>query len=736
MRDDRKHTRPSAAAAADTGNLIDIRRFARLWAEHWIGATLTAVAIAALTAVVLLRQPAVYATSATLLVERSNDRVVDIKQVVDDTVDSSLTDAAMLTHIQQIQSHTFLAQVIASLSPAQRARFLAPYPELREKDRAAPRDGSLAQAGELEKLIIKNLKVERNGHTLLITLTVRHRDPISSQLMANRLAEQYIVYLINRSGASNDSALTFLNSQAHELQRQLEDAERQLQVYREDNNLVLLDHDQSILSDRLKSMSQAATAAKMSREAIEARLQQVQSVLKGNDDGARQLAATPEFSALADVQKQIDELQAKRTVMADRYGKNHPLMVENAASIGALQRLRSQQVEGALAEFQAQRDKAVADEQRVDAELAAAEKESLRLDKLAVKDNELNRAVETVRESYSQILARLNQTTISSRLQNTNIKFVDHASLPDLPVEPNRIRVIFLAVMLGGLVFFGFPWAADALDKRVRSWSEIEDDLQVPLLAEVPSVAGLVPEQRAWIVARDLDDQAAESFRSLHSQLQILSRHSGPKTVLITSTIPAEGKSFVASNLAASFAAHGRRTLLVDADFRRPSLHTAFGLDNKRGILTWKGGAEAPPGEVSADPRLAITQLAPNFSLLRSGGVSRKMTEMMQGGAMLHLLKALQHEYDVIIIDAPPAGIFPDAEILSRLCDEVVYVARFKGANRSHIARVLERLVKGGVPLAGFVLNALPVNRFGPSYFSAQGYSATKYGKYYAQRQS
>jgi capsular exopolysaccharide synthesis family protein len=481
-------------------------------------------------------------------------------------------------------------------------------------------------------------------------------------------------------------------------------------------------------------MSQAATQAKLSRMMIEARLKQVQSVLKGNDDGARQLAATPEFAGLADVQKQIDELLARRTVMADRYGKAHPLMVENAASIGALRKLRSQQVEGALAEFQALRDKAVADEQRVDAELAAAEKESLRLDKLAVKDNELNRTLATVRESYSQILARLNQTTISSRLQNTNIKFVDRAGLPDLPVEPSRIRVIFVAVVLGGLMFFGFPWAADAFDKRVRSWSEIEDEFQVPLLAELPSVAALAPEQRAWIVARDLDDQAAESFRSLHSQLQILSRHAGTKTVLITSTIPAEGKSFVACNLAASFAAHGRRTLLVDADFRRPSLHTAFGLDNKRGILTWKGApAGKPRTAVSADPLLAITELAQNFSLLRSGGVSRKMTEMMQGGGMLHLLKALQSEYDIIIIDAPPAGIFPDAEVLARLAAEVIYVARFKGANRAHVRQVIERLNKGGVPLAGIVLNALPVKRFGPNYFSAQGYSATKYGKYYAQ---
>jgi succinoglycan biosynthesis transport protein ExoP len=735
MRDERKLTRTSAAAAADTGNLIDLRRFGRLWSEHWIGATLTAVILAAVTAFVLLRKPAVYASSATLLVERSNDRVVDIKQVVDDTVDSSLADAAMLTHIQQIQSHTFLLQVMASLTPAQRTRFLAPYRDF-VPGRIAPLDGSPAQTEEFEKLLVKNLTVERRGRTLLITLTVRHRDPASAQLLANRMAEQYIVYLINRSGASNDSALTFLNSQARELKVRLEDAERQLQTYREENNLVLLDHDQSILSDRLKSMSQAATQAKLNRMMIEARLGQVQSVLKGNDDGARQLAATPEFAGLADVQKQIDELQARRSVMADRYGKEHPLMVENAASIAALQKLRKEQVEGALAEFQAQRDKAVADEKRVGDELASAEKESLRLDKLAVKDNELHRGVETVRESYSQILARLNQTTISSRLQNTNIKFVDRAGLSDSPVEPNRIRVVFLALLIGGIVFVAFPWAADALDQRVRAWAEIEDDVQVPLLAEVPTVAALAPDQRAWVVARDLEDQAAEAFRSLHSQLQILSKHAGRKTVLITSTIPAEGKSFISCNLAASFAAHGRRTLLIDADFRRPSLHTAFGMDNKRGILKWERppAAAASPAAVSTDPQLDIVELAPNLSLLRSGGVSRKMTEMMQGGAMDQLLAALQTEFDVIVIDAPPAGLFPDAEVLARLADEVVYVARFKGANRTNLRQVLQRLHKGGVNLAGVVVNALPVNRFGPSYFSSQGYSAVKYGKYYAKQ--
>jgi uncharacterized protein involved in exopolysaccharide biosynthesis len=372
---------------------------------------------------VLLRQPRIYASSATLLVERSNDRVVDIKQVVDDTVESSLTDALMLTHIQQIQSHSFLTQVVASLTPAQRIRCLAPYPLAPGDSGFGVQEEPESQTDRLEKVISKGLKVDRSGHTLLITLTVRHRDPAMAQLLANSLAAQYIVYLINRSSASNDSALTFLNRQAVELRDQLEAAEHALQKYREQNNLVLLDHDQTILSDRLKSMSTAATQARMARQSLEARLAQVKSVLQKSDEGVRQLARAPEFAGLADVQKQIDELQARRNIMADRYGPMHPLMLENAASVRAFENLRAGQIASALAEFGAQRDSALADEKRIGDELAAAQAESLRLDKLAVRDNELGREVATVRDSYTQILGRLNQTTISSRLQNTNLGF-------------------------------------------------------------------------------------------------------------------------------------------------------------------------------------------------------------------------------------------------------------------------------------------------------------------------
>jgi len=723
------------SAGAREGHLIEPGRLFRLWREHWVGAAAAALLVALLAGVALLRQKPVYAASATLLVERSNDRVLDIKQVVDDTVESSLTDALMLTHIQQLQSHSFLVQVIASLTPAQRLRFLAPYPPSRPQPTALVADGSEVQTERLAKLLTQGLKVERSGRTLLITLTVRHRDPAMAELIANDLAEQYIIYLINRSSLSNDSALIFLNSQATNLRSRLERAEHELQDYRERNNLVLLDHDQTILSDRLKLTSAAATQARMTRLALDARLSQVKGILQASPDGVRQLAGSPEFTALTDVQRQIDDLEARRSILADRYGPMHPLMLVNAGSLRAFERLRTQQINGALSELGAQRDQAAADEQRIQDELAAAQKESLRLDHLTVRDEELKREVQSVRDSYSQILSRLNETTISSRLQSTNIKFVDRARLPEVPVEPNPLQALGLAAALGAIAFAAFPWAADAWDQRIHSWSEIEGYLDARLLAELPAVPNVPASDRSWIVARDLDDPSTDAFRSLHGQLQLVSRHPRRKTILVTSTIPGEGKSFVAANLAASFAAHGRRTLLVDADFRRPSLHQAFGLDNAAGILTWdRLGGEGDAGSIAENPTLGVIEVAPNLFLLRSGGVSRRLTELLEGGALGPLLTALRQQFDVVLVDAPPAGVFPDAEVLGRLADEVVYICRFKGPPREHVRQVLGRLRKDGLDLPGVVLNAIPVGWGRPNYFSAQGYSAIRHAKYYAQK--
>ncbi len=723
---------PAPKPAAPEAALIDLRHVLLVVRERWLAASALALVLCGLVGFGLLSRPKVYEAKAALLVERQNDRVVDIKQVVDTTVEGSLTDALLLTHIEQLQSHTFFQRVVTSLPEKELAALFAPYTKSGDVPvLERPADERIRAA---ESLLADSLKVERAGRTLLINLSLRHRDPRTAQWLVNRIAEQYILHLIDRSSSSNTAAIEFLGGQAEELRRKVEASERDLQAYRTKYNLVSLEENQNIVVERLKALSSAVTQARVARLVSETRLTQVEGIVK-DETNVLELATLPEFAGFAAAQAEVDKLQAQRAVLAERYGARHPQMIDNARALVSRERLRDQQLAAALGDLRNQREKAQKNEAQLEKELAAAEKESLRLDQLSIGYNVLRREVETNRQVYSQILARQNETGISSQLQNTNIKIVDRAGLPDEPVSPNVKKVALIVILLFGAAFFGYALAADLLDNRLKTWTDVEQYLGAVLLAEVAMVRDVKEDARSMLVAKDLDEHGVECFRGLYSQLQLSSRRELPKTILITSTQPSEGKSFVAANLAESFAAHGKRTVIVDGDFRRPTLHRLAKADNKAGTLLWLQTAKAEVPVDLKDSALALLEVVPNLFVLPTGGVSRKVSEMLSNRRLIDLFEALQRSFDVVIIDTPPAGVFPDAEAFSAVADELIYVCRFAGPSRAHVRQVVNRLRKSELAFAGVVLNAMPANRSGSQYYSGYGYYGSKqYASYYAEK--
>lgn len=709
---------------------VDFQHLRLVVRERWPGALGLSLLLCGLLGFYLLNKPPVYRAQAGLLVERSTDRVVDIKQVVETDVEVPLTDILLLTHIEQMRSRTFLKRVADSLSAEERRRVLAPYPRPRSSGAPAAEESPEEESNRIIGLLEENLSIDRTIRTLLITCAVRHRDAATAQLLVNRIGDQYIVYLIDRANTSNTAAMTFLRAQAEELREKVENADQKLQAYREKYNLVSLEEHQNIVVERLKALNSAVTQARVANLALSAKRSQAESILKNGAD-PRQLTSLTEFSGLATVQGQIDDLRTQRAVLSERYGRRHPSMMENTRSLETLEKLRDQQIEGALADLRNQCEKAQTHEERLAAELAAAEKESLRLDQLAVAYNALRRNYETAKLTYGQILARQNETNVASQLQNTNIKFVDRAAKPEKPVEPNRKLIALLLAMLAVCICIGYPLVADLLDQRLKSWSDIESYLGTNTLGEIPAITRVDESERDSIVLKQLDEMASEAFRSLHSQINLTSKVPFPKTLLVTSTIPAEGKSFVACNFSATAAAHGKRTLLIDGDLRRPSLHRAFKLDNKFGLLRWLENGGTCAASALEDSNLGIVSLAPNLWLLRSGGVSRRATELVEDGRLDALIETLQRDFELIVIDTSPAGVFPDAESFAKLADELLYVCRFNRVDRPQVRHVLGRLRKTELALPGVVINALPAGLTGAHYYSSYGYYGAKYYKTY-----
>jgi succinoglycan biosynthesis transport protein ExoP len=310
-------------------------------------------------------------------------------------------------------------------------------------------------------------------------------------------------------------------------------------------------------------------------------------------------------------------------------------------------------------------------------------------------------------------------------MENTNIKIFDPAYVPNGAVGDGVLTLALKASFIGVGLFIFVPLTLGFFDTRIKTVSHVEDSLNEVLLGAVKTIEGLGEIERAHVYRLHKDDGLTESYRGVYSAIDIHSTEAFPKSIVCTSSMPGDGKSLTASNLAAVFAAHGRRTLLVDCDLRRPVLHRYFGLDVTNGWIQSLNAAA-----ISGTPATPATiSFSENLDLLPSGGVAKNPTEILERFISSGILKRLLERYDLVILDTPPVAVFPDALLLCRYCKELIYVCKFGSVRLNNVRKTLERLHETGVKVLGLVINQMPEGRFRACGY--QGYGA--YGQEYYQ---
>lgn len=719
--------RPSGAKAKAPGQpakpglvTLSARDIALCIRERALVSTMLALLVCTLLGIHLLRQPRVYQAEARLLVDRT-DRVVDLAQVVDANMGAEKNILQFNTYLAQFSSTAVVDRVIATLTEEEKRAIWGPYAGAEE-----PSPDATKLDLKIRPLLRNAVSAYRQGQTYFIGVRVRHRSAPVAGLLATRFAGEFIAYQLDRNSISNSSAIAFLRTQSEELQAKAEASERELQEYREATGMVSLDESRNIVVDRMKSLSATVTAAQVERLAIEARLWQAENIMTAGGDPL-ELASTAGSSNLANVQAQMDQLRTQRATMGERYGSRHPAMIDNQRSLEALERLRDELVKVSLSNLRNERDQALERERQLREQLAKAEQESLRLDQMAIRFNLLRREAETNRATFAQLRNRLNETTVTAQLENSNLRLVEEAPANGHLVEPDTRKIGLMLGLLFLGIFVSYPVALELLFNRVRGWSDVDGFLQLPLLAEMPAFRKIPTSHLSRLVSLSTDESAVEAVRALYSQLRISASIEPPCSIMVTSTQPGEGKSFVATNLAEAFSTHGLRTLIVDTDLRRPAQHRAFQLPNDHGLLRWIAAKEPCPEDPLKDENLGIVACADRLFLLRTGGTTRRSTEVLGSPAVLGLLERLRAAFDIVIIDTPPAGVFPDALTLAEHAQELVYVIRYNHVSRPAVRRVVDHLVKTGISMSGAVLNLMPAGIGSAAYYSGYGHYQSKY---------
>jgi polysaccharide biosynthesis transport protein len=711
----------SGRLPAEQRNLRDYLLMIR---ERWFIGFAAAVLLVGVLAFYQLRKAPVYEAQASLLFEPSGMRVVDIKEVVDTSLlGGGQADARLQTHIGQMKSTAFFNYVAGTFTEEEQEAIIGPY---RRQDKPEPSVGAIVHPG---------IFVSLNRGTYILTISARHRDPKVAVMIVDRYADHYIEFNRERTAATNQKAVLFLRAQAEDLLKQVERSEESLQDYRRAHNLISLEENQNVIVRHLNGLSASVSEARVARLELDSQLEHVTNYLE-NGGELMEIDSIAGYGSVANLRAELDNLMTERALLEERYLENHPRMVQNGRSIESVRKILNENIQMAVTELRSRHRRALQHERRLELELAEAEKRSLALEEVAVRYHVLSRQVESNRDAYTQIIDRLNETNIASQLDNVNIKIVDKADMPYLPVEPNLQKIVLQSAFLGCFIFLGLPLGLGILDNKLKAAWEVELLLGLPMLGEVPRLNGIKKRDRAHLISQNQDHAACEAFRGIFSQIQLNTPLDLPRTILITSTVPGEGKSMVCSNLASTFAGHGKRTLLVDCDFRRPSLNRLYERRNDRGIMKWLQTGEEHPGSLDENEALDIVPLSENLHLLRAGGESRNPTEMFDRAAFRALFEEFKTDYDVILVDTPPVGIFPDSLLLARLCDEILYVTQFNRVNKTQIRKFMDKVETARVEMGGIILNGIPSGRTS-AYYEYYGYGHVgnkEYQAYYTQK--
>ena len=678
----------------------------------WIALPI-ALLVAIGTGYIQSRATPLYQSRATLRFEKP-DRIVAAEGVTRPEVQSEFD---INTYLEVLKSDKLRGRVVSSFTPEEVRILQRPF--LKKLSKGATPPVAAGAMGSMQPSAIRN--------SFLISIDVSHEDPDAAALIANRYIDQFMQQILDSTMGKNEYAIDFLRTRGDDLRRESEAAATRVQRFMQEHKLVSLDESSNLVNARLQAVSTELTRTRLARLELESQTKQIESYQKENRN-LFEISSIATYDQIPALKTQIAELSRNQAVLAERYLERHPLMIETANKLRVAQEQLNQQVTLAIADLQSRLAKTIDSEKTYEKEKQAQEAEFFKLRDMRGEYDSLKDQAEVAKKNYVDILDRLNQTTTTKNLEKLPLQPLDRAMPAGGPYTPNISRIVKTSIGLGLLVFFGVAFGLSFIDDRIKSTWDVEHFIGTNLLGIVPDLSHMPDEGKYRIVLDNQQSPGVEAFLSIYSSVKIQSKVDFPKSILVTSTIPGEGKTLVSANLAASFARHGRRTLLVDCDLRRPMMHKHFQQSNQTGIITWVEAGALLEIAPEVNPALGIVPLGDNFSLLCSGGRSKTPSALLETPAFGQLLERLKKSFDLVIIDSPPLGAVTDSLLIAERTDEVLYVCRFNKAYRKHIRLYTKLLRNGHNELLGIVLNGLTSRRI--EYYSNYRYYRS-YKKYY-----
>ena len=619
------------------------------------------------------------------------------------------------THISRLESVSIIQGVEKRFQEDELAQFMAPY------------KGTFSFSGPLTafEILSINRKIIPRRMSLMVNIAYTHPNPIMAAKIANLFGDEYINTMLSQNIDASMKAVEDLRKRAEQKKNRVEELELKLAEYRELKKAVSLDKQENIAAEQLASLNEIKTTAKMNLDQAEIRWNLTQDYQKQGKE-LWELPFISEQIRVATLIEQISAIRIAISTKSKRYREKHPemrsLLQQLQESQSELEYAVQNAVDNISGYFAESRDNFKQASKR----LLEKEREMIELSKTRVEFNSLIRDLEVEQMTYQKLTALMAEEKIQVNIKNANARIIDKAFPPreDRPSSPN----VFLNLaggFFGGMIFgLGLVFAVALLDDKVKSVYDIEASLGLPILGIIPKVKKLDSVSKSHIVTSTTNRHVTENFRSMLSYLKINDQTKNSNVFLLTSTVPSEGKSFISSNLALSFASNGEKVLLLDGDLRLPNVAKSLQLENESGVLDYI------QGEGTFDSYI-VKEVYPNLDVLPSGGKAKNPTAILNDNKFESMLLQLRDRYDKIIIDSPPLAAVSDSLNIVPLVDAIIYIIKYDSVKKSLANSCIRRLWESKTPLLGAVLNNVSLGL--SNYYYSQYSANKKYSAYYMQ---
>jgi capsular exopolysaccharide synthesis family protein len=710
-------------------------------------------------------QQSLFAARCILVITADKSRVLSNK--IEEVSDVQIKSADMVnTLLELLKSYPFALRVVNHLKLAQDHEFLASV-GIRGNE-TTPERAAVA----LSKTISPSFRL----NTRLIDLLVTTRNPVVSIKMANAYADEYLRYVRDMQVEAARSASSFLMDESSRLRKKMRASEEGMQSFRERERAASIESMLLEAQTQITELNNRQSAIQSKLTQINSDL----NIAKQNQENTQELLRLPSVAnepKVAALVTQLDSLKGQLVMVQQRYRAKHPLYISTTTQIGITSRALDKVLSDVVGLLQSIKSSLEAQATATQIDREAAEKRLLEVTSKSIEYNDLKRELETDTALYAAVLGRIKEIDMTKELSESPVQIQEMAMVAG-PVGKPPLMILLgailnglgigIAIVLGlhkldtslktvdqvelltGIAVaaaipqvgegstskFGFlskeqykelqlAWenAMRTLRDKTRPLSSRLSDLQTilsPSLAMIghPHMATTLPQGGELVVKEDRSGLVAEAFRSLRATIATNALVENQRSFLITSALPSEGKSFCSSNFATTLAQQGFKTLLVDADLRKPSISRMFfGINRKPGLSEVLLGTVASADAVNPGGVEGLT-------VMTAGGLSSNPSELLAGKKFRDFLADALTKYDRVVIDSAPVLAVSDTVLIAPSADVVCLVVRSFLTPRKMVARALKTLAEVKIKPAGLIFNCIPTGVGAYAYYSGKYYGS------------